>query len=236
MMHVGDNIKAGCSQWNFGGTVVKSFDDHVSKSVPLYHEGHDLIINFSDYFIRQGTACYDIGSSTGSLTYKLATKHKSKSNVDFIGLEKEVDMIKYAKEKYYLDNLSFLCSDIVEEEIQPCSYVVSYYLLQFIEEKHRQEVINKIYNALIPGGAFILFEKVYAENGFLQDVLNGIYFDFKEKQGFSHAEIIAKAQSIRGVLNSQTSSQNIAFLKESGFNHIAKVLKYCNFEGYLAVK
>ena len=49
MNKVGNNIKAENANWKFSGETVETFDDHVSKSVPLYSEGHTLICNLSDY-------------------------------------------------------------------------------------------------------------------------------------------------------------------------------------------
>ena len=72
MTSVGDGLSAGRGNWTFGGSVAETFDDHVSKSVPLYFEGHDLICDISDFFIKSDSLCYEIGCSTGTLTFKLA--------------------------------------------------------------------------------------------------------------------------------------------------------------------
>ena len=49
---VGDSINAGNASWTFSGEVVNTFEDHISKSVPFYNQGHDLICQLSDFFIR----------------------------------------------------------------------------------------------------------------------------------------------------------------------------------------
>ena len=36
MTEVGDGVNAKNARWTFGGGVADHFDDHVSKSVPLY--------------------------------------------------------------------------------------------------------------------------------------------------------------------------------------------------------
>ena len=40
------------ANWTFNGKLVDSFDAHISRSVPLYKEGHDLICDMSDFFIK----------------------------------------------------------------------------------------------------------------------------------------------------------------------------------------
>ena len=44
---VGDNIPSRISNWKFKGEVAKNFDNHVNKSVPLYEEGHEVILSLS---------------------------------------------------------------------------------------------------------------------------------------------------------------------------------------------
>ncbi len=69
---VGDGIDAQRGNWKFGGEASKHFDEHVSKSVPLYNEGHQLICDMSDFFVKPDSVVYEVGCSTGSLTLKLA--------------------------------------------------------------------------------------------------------------------------------------------------------------------
>ena len=41
---VGDNISTQNAGWKFSGEMVKDFEEHVQKSVPLYNEGLDIIL------------------------------------------------------------------------------------------------------------------------------------------------------------------------------------------------
>ena len=43
MTQLGDNIKAENASWSFGKKVPKKFTQHISKSVPFYLEGHEII-------------------------------------------------------------------------------------------------------------------------------------------------------------------------------------------------
>ena len=65
-------IKAENANWSFGGNVPKNFDEHVKKSVPFYEAGHDLVGKISDYFLSDGSYCYELGCSTAKLTKNLA--------------------------------------------------------------------------------------------------------------------------------------------------------------------
>ena len=49
-MDTGDKIKTKLGAFSFGGTMPKKFDDHVSKSVPLYTMGQELTCKLSSFF------------------------------------------------------------------------------------------------------------------------------------------------------------------------------------------
>ena len=74
MEGVGDSINAKNAKWSFDGEVVNYFENHISRSVPFYKEGHDLILEISDYFIKQDSITYELGCSTGILSYKLSKR------------------------------------------------------------------------------------------------------------------------------------------------------------------
>lgn len=235
-MLAGDNIKVNLSQWEFNEKVALVFDDHVKKSVPLYLDGHELILKISDFFIRKNSICYDIGCSTGTLIRKLAEYHYSKEDTHFIGLEKEDAMLKESPHGTNQENWELICCDACEHSFKQSSLVISYYSLQFMQQEYRLQIIKKIYNSLQKGGAFILYEKVYASNAMFQDILNGTYLDFKLSNGYSFNEIHAKSLSIRGILLPNTTDDNINMLKDAGFKEVTIIMKYCNFEGIIAIK
>ena len=112
----GDNIVKENANWSFGGGVSKNFDSHVSKSVPLYHEGHDLIMKLSDYFLHEDSICYDLGCSTGSLLKKISLHSPKK--IQLVGIDEEKSMILEAKKKCKnVNNLDFFESKLIDNSI-----------------------------------------------------------------------------------------------------------------------
>ena len=232
---VGDNISSVNASWSFAGDVAKNFDNHVCKSVPLYAEGHNLILKFSDFFLSDDSVCYDIGCSTGALLNALYTKNSSK-NVTYIGLDNEEDMINLATEKYNVDSISFLHGNIINAELKKSDLIISYYTLQFILPKYRQAVFDKIYQALNWGGAFIFFEKIRAPDARFQDILNQIYMEYKVDNNYTPEEIFNKSRSLKGVLEPFSENANIEFLQRAGFKDYMSIAKYLCFEGFIAIK
>ncbi len=236
MKSTGDNIKTKNANWSFSGNVPNNFDNHVGKSVPMYKEGHDLVCRLSDFFLSDNSKCYEIGSSTGELTKKLSN-HNINKKINFIGIDPIIEMIGVANEKCKdVPNISFICDDILNIELEKSDLIISYYTIQFIKPRVRQLVFDKIYESLNWGGAFILFEKVRACDARFQDMMTALYTDYKLEQGYNEEQIISKTRSLKGVLEPFSTQGNLDLLKRAGFTDITSVFKYVSFEGFLAIK
>ncbi len=235
MSNSGDGIETKNANWQFNGDMVDNFETHVSKSVPLYNQGHDLVAKLSDYFIKNDSICYELGSSAGTLISKIAKRHDFR-NAHFFGIEIEKDMITKAHELYNSPNLTFLHEDMTNYDFKNSDLIIAYYTIQFIHPKLRQTLIDTIYEKLNWGGAFIMYEKVRANDARFQDIISNLYMEFKLEQGYSAEEIISKAKSLKGVLEPFSTQGNIDMLKRAGFVDIISIQKYMNFEGFLAIK
>lgn len=239
---VGDNISAERGSWSFGGDTPKNFDAHVSKSVPLYHEGHQLICDLSDYFVKKDSVVYELGCSTGTLTMLLAEHNAGKDNARFIGYDIEEAMTNIANQKKaglsdsLAQRVTFSAENILEAEFEPADMIVCYYTVQFVHPSVRQHLINKIYESLNWGGAFLLFEKVRGADARFQDILTGLYTDYKIRMGYTADDIVGKSRSLKGVLEPFSSNGNTEMLERAGFCDINTVQKYICFEGFLAIK
>jgi tRNA (cmo5U34)-methyltransferase len=235
MADVGNSIKAKRSDWSFDGDVFKNFDDHVKKSVPLYNEGHDLIINLSDYFLKNDSLIYDIGSSTGSFFDKVSKKVDKQ--IRMIGIEPAFNMFKFSSDRFKNNkNISFINDDVMNIKFEKSDMIICYYTLQFIPPKNRALLLTRLFDSLNWGGALFLFEKVRASDARFQDILSNAYIEYKLESGFSSEEIFNKQRSLKGVLEPFSSQGNIDNLLRAGFKDIITISKYIQFEGFMAIK
>jgi tRNA (cmo5U34)-methyltransferase len=236
-MKVGQDIETGRADWSFGGNVADTFVSHVRQSVPYYDAGHDLICALSDYFVHPDSVCYEIGASTGQLIRKLAEHHAHKPEVQWIGIDAVEPMVAKAREYCAgIPNIEIEAADALTFDFEKADLIVSYYCVQFIEPRHRQELINRIYERLNWGGAFMLFEKVRGPDARFQDIVVALYNDFKAKNGFSAEEILNKTAALKGVLEPFSTEGNLGLLRRAGFVDTMTVMKYVCFEGFLAIK
>ena len=228
-------LKRG-GRWSFGSVqIAENFDAHVENSVPLYRHSHDLICALAEFFLVDRGLCYDLGCATGSLSARLATRHNL-ATVKAVDIEPCMIAQAEATHCRAVPNVELLMADITQLKFVPADLMVACYTLQFIKPRFRTELVTKIYAALHHGGAFLLFEKVFADDPALQEMTTLIHTNFKLAQGCDPEQVVAKANSLRGVQQPLTASANQAMLRAAGFSRVFTVMKYLCFEGYLAMK
>ena len=190
--------------------------------------------------MAKDTIAYELVSSTGSRSLKLAKNKKERQGARFIGIDREPKMTAKANGKRAacgLDNVSFQVDDILQVELEPADFIVAYYTIQFIRPSVRQALIDRIYSALRWGGCLVMFETVRGSDARFQDILTAMYtYDYKLSQGYDANEIIAKARSLKGVLEPFSTQGNLDLLDRAGFKDVMTIAKYICFEGFVAIK
>ena len=225
--------------FEFDESVATVFDDMLARSVPMYQECQKLVVEMAVRFIQNGSNVFDLGCSTGTLIKLLATSLPEESDVLFVGVDNSAPMLARAKKK--LVSLNPAC-ELIEADIEGdfemsnASIVIMNYTLQFLPPPHREVMVDKIFNALNPGGAFILIEKVIAESNEMDELFVQGHHDFKHKKGYTKLEIAKKKEALDNVLIPLKLSENINLLKEAGFDRTEVFFKWLNFAGMIAAK
>lgn len=236
----GDGTTAKRSAWQFSGDVARNFDTHVEKSIPYYTEGHGLVCQLTDYFVRPDSVVYELGCSTGELTLRMADHNReAKPAARFVGIDVQPDMVAIANDKKAAGDhprAEFLVGDILDHDYEPCDMVVLYYTAQFVPPRTRQVLFNRVYERLNWGGALVMFEKVRGADARFQDILAGLYHDYKLSRGYNNEELAAKSISLRGVLEPFSTAGNLEMLQRAGFVDIESIFRYICFQGFLAIK
>lgn len=229
-------IEAPNAGWNFEN-ISDDFDEHVERSVPLYREGHELICQLGDFFLPRNAVVTELGASTGALASRFLQHHSDRKDIRYVGIDVVGSMVSKASENLADDpRAEFIEADISTHPFDSSSMVISYYCLQFIPPRARQRVFDIAYETLDWGGAFVLFEKVRAPDARFQDICSQIYQDYKLQRNFSEAEIINKQRSLKGVLEPFSTQGNLDLMKRAGFVDVMSIMKWVNFEGFIAIK
>lgn len=229
-------------KFEFNALVASVFDDMLERSIPFYDEVMNLSIFFIHQYmqqLKQIPTIYDLGSSTGNLLLKLATslqKHNIEANL--YGIDNALAMIERAKLKSEAMgfNIEFIQADFLKFEFIPTNVFLSFYTMQFVRPLQRQNMIQKIYNALCDNGIFLFAEKVISQDSKLEGQMISCYYDYKAKQGYTHTEIYKKREALENVLVPYSIEENHAMLNAAGFTHVEILFKWVNFTLFLARK
>lgn len=225
-------------QFKFDSAVARVFPDMIKRSVPGYAETVAMSGVIAGEYARDNTNLYDLGCSLGAVT--LAMRHGVKaSSCKIIGIDNSAAMIEQAGHYLALDDgnvdVELLCADITAQKIDNASVVALNYVLQFIAQEQRLDLLTQIAKGLNNGGALILSEKISFDDDeqVLQDKL---HLDFKRANGYSELEIAQKRSAIENVLIPETESAHIERLKQAGFSRVVRWYQCFNFVSYLAIK
>ena len=210
----------------FSFDTINDFDAHIERSIPDYALLRNSVLHLSDYFILPNHSVYDVGCSTGKLLMSL---HKKHPNIKMIGIDNSDNLLPAH------DEIIFQCHDLnTDYSFGDASLIISLFTLQFLNKKARLPLLRNMRGGLCTGGALIIAEKVYCDDGITQDMFTSAYYQYKEKS-FTPKEILDKEKSLRGLLHPLTTEDNHELLHLAGFHKIITFYKYFNFEAYLCI-
>ena len=223
--------------FTFDKQVANVFDDMVRRSVPGYQSMVEMVALMVKTYGQDNTNYYDLGASTGVISLALSANNPHKNN-QIIAIDNSLEMVKKSKKNLVgkVDNITIVCADINDIEIQNASLVVLNLTLQFIQSDKRQALINKIYQGLNPGGVLIVSEKLHFNDKNIQAESTKLHLDFKRANGYSELEIAAKRQSIENVLVTDDQPTHLKRFQQAGFSQSFCYFQCLNFASFLAVK
>jgi len=226
-------------KWEFDRQVTLAFDDMLARSIPQYEVMREAVFDVACQFEREGTDIVDMGCSRGQAIRKLMDRFGAHNC--FIGIEVSEPMIE-AFRKEYAGWLSTgyvrLCTTDLRKGFPPCRACViqSVLTLQFTPIEHRLAILKRAYDHLLPGGAFILVEKVIGATAEIDALLTLLYYKLKADKGYSQDQIERKRLSLEGILVPVTAKWNEEMLRATGFKQIDCFWRWMNFGAWLAVK
>lgn len=207
----------------FSFDTIENFDEHIDLSIPDYSTLIKHVLNISTYFVKEFETVYDFGASTGKLLELMRSKHNLK--VDYVGVDKSPNFRSELVVQANLDSYP----------IDAHCFSTSIFTLQFMPRADRSLLLKKIYLNLNKGGALIVAEKIYSEDGFLQDLLTFAHYDFK-RESFSNEQIFNKQQDLRYIMSPLSEKENMKMFRKAGFSRIASFWSSLSFKAWILIK
>lgn len=231
--------KKSLSDFDFGETTAKVFDDMLDRSIPLYGELQRQISELCAEFAQPETNIYDLGCSTGITMESI--RHSVSDRVKIIGVDYSSAMLDKARERFKEQPegapVELIEADLNSPiEIKNASVVVLNLTLQFIRPLYRDSLVKAVYEGLNDKGCLILVEKVLGNHSLINRTFIKLYYDMKKRNGYSETEIAQKREALENILIPYRLDENMELLKRCGFAYSDVFYKWYNFSGVLAVK
>lgn len=226
-------------EFTFDNTVAEVFADMIQRSIPGYSTMVSSIGKLAQQFQQPNSVIYDLGCSLGATTLSMRRFIDAKQ-CKIIALDNSSAMVERCRSNvkaYKSDvDVDINLADILEVELQPSSFIVMNFTLQFIPPEFRLQVVKKIYDALLPGGAFVISEKLKWQDESINTPLNNLHLDFKRANGYSELEISQKRSAIENVMKIDTQETHFERLKQAGFSSQSIWYQCFNFASFIALK
>lgn len=226
-------------KWEFDASVTDVFEEMLRRSIPQYDVMRKAVFEIASRFAKEKTTIVDLGCSRGDALDPLVSRFGAYNR--FVGVEVSEPMLEAARKRFqgYID-----CGVVSIREMdlrhkfppERASVILSVLTLQFTPIEYRLKIVREAFNALIPGGALILVEKILGASADLDAMLVDLYYGMKRDNGYSQEEIDRKRLSLEGVLVPVTASWNEQLLHQCGFSEVDCFWRYLNFAGWVAVK
>lgn len=230
---------AAVTRFNFDERVVKCFPDMISRSVPGYETIISMTGVLAGRYAKEKTNIYDLGCSLGA-SFLAMRQHLDQRDVKIIGIDNSEAMITRCQHIVALDEydvpVELLLGDILKHKLSNASVVVLNFTLQFLPVSEREDFIQRISDAMVPGGILILSEKILFEDAHLQQLNTDLHHEFKKGNGYSDLEIAQKRTSIENYLIPETIETHKERLSLAGFSSIDVWFKCFNFASLVAIK
>lgn len=230
-----DNITPR-GRWEFDGSVTQVFDDMLKRSIPQLDVMRSAVFDIGAQFTKPDTWVIDLGCSRGETLAPFVDKFGEDNR--YLGIEVSEPMALAARARFAGNEQVVIRQEDLRmrRPMEQASVTLSVLTLQFTPIEYRHRIVRDVFKGLIPGGAFILVEKVLGATAELDALLVKEYYDLKRANGYSQEQIDRKRLSLEGVLVPVTARWNEELLASAGFRHIDAFWRYMNFVGWIAIK
>ncbi|WP_174889536.1 carboxy-S-adenosyl-L-methionine synthase CmoA [Candidatus Williamhamiltonella defendens] len=226
--------------WAFDEQVAAVFPNMITRSIPGYTNIITMIGMLSKRFVKPHTQIYDLGCSHGAACLSIYPNILDIPSCKIIAVEESPAMIKYCRENLmaHCDQIpiEIIEDDILNIKIDNASMVILNFTLQFLDPGHRQNVLNRIYQGLNPGGILVLSEKFHFEDPDIGPLLFDMHHDFKRAHGYSDLEISQKSTMLKNVMRIDSVETHQNRLRQAGFEQMDLWFQCFNFGSLLALK
>jgi len=230
---------AKLGDWTFDERVAEVFPDMIQRSVPGYSNIISMIGMLAERFVQPDSNVYDLGCSLGAATLSVR-RNIHVPGCKIIAVDNSPAMVERCRrhiDAFRADTpVEVIEEDIRHIPLENASLVVLNFTLQFLAPEDRQQILQKAYQGLKPGGALVLSEKFSFADATVGELLFNMHHDFKRANGYSELEISQKRSMLENVMLTDSVETYKQRLQNAGFQHAEVWFQCFNFGSLVALK
>ncbi|MEN6610694.1 MAG: methyltransferase domain-containing protein [Methanoregulaceae archaeon] len=167
---------------------------------------------------KDNPAILDVGAGTGLLSALLLEKFPAAA-LTLVDLSDR--MLDVARERFAGRDVRYLTGDYSDLALGgPYDIIASALSIHHLPHEGKRQLYRKIFSALVPGGVFVNADQAAGETSWLDARFRGYWDRFVAESTFDRAELNAAMQRRDTLDKNAKLSDQLTWLRESGFSDV----------------
>ena len=213
-----------------------NYDADRELLIPCYNDYYSTALDIIPFSRDRELRVLDLGAGTGALARLIAEKFP-RAQLQLVDIAPA--MLQVAETHFSTNDLarvSFRVMDYVREDFQgPYDLIASSLSIHHLPDEQKQELFNKIYRALIPGGFFVNADQALGESEFAENIFSRAWIRQVKERGVTDATLQATLERMKEDKMSPLSSQ-FSWLRQAGFIDVSTWYQHYSFVVYSATR
>lgn len=210
------------------------YDPGIEAIVPRYDELHDTILNAPPHDRSDPVSVLELGAGTGELTSKLLTRFPES---EVLVVDHSDQMLAQAERKLatFGDRVALESGafpDDYPQAEEKYDLVVSSLAVHHLDEEGKRNLFDAIYDSLAPGGWFVNGDVVRFDAPHLETLSEEMIQNWVRSKGWEESEFMDEWEASDDYDDPSTLTDQLVWLRESGFESVTSIWQYYNFAVY----
>jgi tRNA (cmo5U34)-methyltransferase len=210
------------------------YDPGIEAIVPRYDELHDAILNSPPHARDEPVHALELGAGTGELTAKLLTRFPEST---VLAVDHSEQMLTEAERKLNVfgDRATIAQGafpDDYPREDEEYDLVVSSLAVHHLAEDDNRALFDAIHDSLAPGGWFLNGDVIEFEASHLETLSDEMIENWVRSKGWEEEEFMDIWEGSDDYDDPSTLTDQLVWLRESGFDAVTSIWQYYNFAVY----
>jgi len=206
--------------------ISSSYDRQRKQLIPCFEDFYNSSVAIAEA-VTERPNILDVGAGTGLFSSFLLRKFPE-AKLTLIDISEK--MLEVAKQRFKdFRDIKYIVSDYSKYGFtERYDIIISALSIHHLTDEQKEEFYKKCYSILGDNGVFINADQVLGDTRYMNTLYKNQWRSIIEQSGLSKEEILSGYERIK-LDKEATLSQQLTWLRESGFSDVDCVYKYYHF-------